>query len=326
VSRFAPAFDGLTGQPAAVRLLGTALESGRLPHALLLHGPAGVGKGTAARMLAAAILCQGETTRPCRACAACGRLSRGDTWDLVELSPDGSFIKIEQVRELTETMYTGIQRGVAIIDPADAMNPQAANGLLKTLEEPPAGWTLILVAARPEALPATIRSRCQAVRFARLSEGDTRAVLAAHAAADQVTALAAFADGAPGQALAAGLEPDELAAEFAEAAGCLTPATFGSPSRIFAAAESWGRDADRTRRFIAWARLWTSHQLHRQTGADAGAALPGMQPTDMSAARLAAFQNRLEAAAQGMDRNLNRPVLIEELLFTLGESGGGAPC
>ncbi|MDH4228280.1 MAG: DNA polymerase III subunit [Nitrospirota bacterium] len=326
------AFDSLLGHPAPVRLLEAALTSGRLPHGLLFHGPVGVGKATAAGLLARAVLCAATTPadRPCGTCPVCGRLQRGTAYELIRLTPDGAQIKIEQVRALTERMRADVARGVVVIDPADAMNAATANALLKTLEEPPSGWTLILVTARPEALLPTVRSRCQAVRFAPLGVEATRAVLRAQGVpSDGLELLAAFADGAPGVVLGQGLNAADLTAEVSAVLRCLEAETLDSPARMVAAGEEWGKEAARTRRFLACCALWVSHALHAGAGAGPQAGLPGVEHSPGAwAARfpagfLASFQLKLAQTTDLLDRNIARPTAVTGLLVALGAGRSG---
>ena len=145
---------------------------GRLPHALLLAGPAGIGKHLLARKLTSLLLCQqpDADSGACGRCPACTWLRAGSHPDLSELVPEepGKAIRIDQVRalgvELGMTSHAGRYK-VAVIAPADAMNVNAANSLLKTLEEPTASTLLILLTASPGRLPATVRSRCQQLRI-----------------------------------------------------------------------------------------------------------------------------------------------------------------
>jgi DNA polymerase-3 subunit delta' len=329
--RYAGAFAGVVGHAGPVRVLTASLAAGRVPHALLFHGPAGVGKATAADRLAAALLCQGEGERPCGVCAPCGRLAHGNAYDRVRLEPDGAWIKIEQVRALQERM-TAATGGVVTVEPADALNPAAANALLKTLEEPPPGWTLVLVTARPESVLATIRSRCQAVRFGRLSPADTASVLAAHGVSGpRAPLLAHLAEGAPGAVLAAGVAPEELVAECSEAFAVLAPEALHSPARIFSAAEAWGRDPDRTRRFLRRVQMWVSEALHPSEGEPLGAvptagdggdtgngaASPAAWGRRFPPGFLASFTLAVQEAEERLERNVNRPTTIEALLVTL---------
>lgn len=146
-----------------------ALDGGRMGHALLVCGPAMLGKRAVVERLAARVLGTGGEARTAALVAA------GTHPDLhvVGLEPNRegrlrSEIVIEQIRELSEKLSLTPQFGgavVAIIDPADALNAAAANALLKTLEEPQPGRYLWLVTANPSRLPATIRSRCQRLEF-----------------------------------------------------------------------------------------------------------------------------------------------------------------
>ncbi len=149
--------------------LATALEEGRLPHALLIQGPQGVGKLCLARRLAAMLLCHAPGPEgPCGRCDACRRVVRQEHPDLAGCYPEEGkrVIRVDAVRELIDFLTLsahGVRGKVVILAPAEALNVNAANSLLKTLEEPPANSTLILVSHLPGRLPATIRSRCQRV-------------------------------------------------------------------------------------------------------------------------------------------------------------------
>ena len=147
------------------------LQDGVLPHALLMSGQTGLGKSSFAHHLAAAALCSNANLEgACGNCKNCTLLKAGTHPDFFHLEPaeEGKQIRIDSVRELIEFMNLSSHYGhykVAIIEPADAMNPPSANSLLKTLEEPPAGALLILVTSHPSRLPITIRSRCQRLTF-----------------------------------------------------------------------------------------------------------------------------------------------------------------
>jgi DNA polymerase-3 subunit delta' len=147
---------------------------------LLFSGPAGVGKRTAALMIAKALNC--ENSGPddfCDACTSCRKIDAGIHPDVyqVGLEEDSSEIKIAQIRDLLETLQLRPMEGarkVYILDPADAMNKAAENALLKALEEPPEDNYFILLAANPQSLAVTVRSRCQTYAFWPLTLDEMR--------------------------------------------------------------------------------------------------------------------------------------------------------
>ena len=169
---FAPWQQRVYSQAAA------SLDAGRLGHALLFAGPAQLGKREVVRRLAQRLLCERrrEDGEPCGECRGCHLLQAGThpDYQFVSFIPnkEGTRLRteivIEQIRELSERLSLTPQYGVAqivIIDPAEAINHAASNGLLKTLEEPVPGRYLWLVTAHPARLSATIRSRCQKLEF-----------------------------------------------------------------------------------------------------------------------------------------------------------------
>ena len=187
------------------------------PHALLIHGPRGLGKHALALGLAQGLLC--ETPRAdglgCGTCPGCHYAIAGQHPDLMRLEllqvdeETGELeavdhIKIDRVRGVIAALELSSHRQrarVAVIAPAERMNPEAANALLKTLEEPPAGAYLILVSDAPARLPATIVSRCRKLSAPRPSADEAKAWLEAQGAPDPELTLAQ-AGGAPLAALA----------------------------------------------------------------------------------------------------------------------------
>ncbi len=181
-------FAAVPEQREAKQLLGAAVADGKA-HAYLLHGPAGVGKKTAAFAFAAALL--GDERRV---------LARSHP-DLRVLEALGEMIRIDAIRELHHDLhmrpYEGGRRVYLLFD-AQLLNDDAADALLKDLEEPPSYATLVLVADELGPISETIRSRCQLVPFRRLSEGAVRAWVAERAPAlteQEQTALARVAAG-----------------------------------------------------------------------------------------------------------------------------------
>ncbi len=165
--------DSILGQDSVVDFLFTGLDRGRLAHALLMSGPQGVGKHSTALALAQALNCPTAPGKGCGTCNTCSRILRGVHPDVLEVEPDGRWIKIDQVRALESRVESGPHEAetlVIIFDPADRMNAAAANALLKSLEEPKRSVLFCLVTSAPHAILPTVRSRCQGLRFGPLSD------------------------------------------------------------------------------------------------------------------------------------------------------------
>jgi DNA polymerase-3 subunit gamma/tau len=172
-------FSDLIGQEHVNRTLKNAIESGRVAHAFLFTGARGVGKTSAARILAKALNCeQGPTPEPCNTCPACTEITAGTAVDVFEI--DGaSNTGVDDIRDLRDTVKYLPARcrfKIFIIDEVHMLSTSAFNALLKTLEEPPAHIKFIFATTEPHKLPITILSRCQRFDFKRIP----LAVIAAH--------------------------------------------------------------------------------------------------------------------------------------------------
>jgi len=216
-------FRDVVGHRSLIALLARSAEHGSLPPSLIFAGPSGVGKHLLAVATAQALNC----LRPCRpgaatkegpaqstfdacgTCPACSRIARGVHPDVLLVSPgDSGSIKIDAVRDALESTtfrpFEGNRR-VVIVDRADALVVAAQNALLKTLEEPRPSSVVILVTARPDALLATVRSRCPVLRFLPLAAAEVAAVLTRRGLGEKDAQLMALAaDGSVGRALEAG--------------------------------------------------------------------------------------------------------------------------
>ncbi|HEY4705837.1 MAG TPA: DNA polymerase III subunit gamma/tau [Thermodesulfobacteriota bacterium] len=164
-------FDEVVGQAHVTRTLRNAISSGRIAHAYLFSGPRGVGKTTAARILAKCLNCStGPTTTPCNECASCKGITGGSSVDVFEI--DGaSNNSVDNVREISESVRYVPAQGkykVYIIDEVHMLSQAAFNALLKTLEEPPAHVIFIFATTEVHKIPATILSRCQRFDFKRI--------------------------------------------------------------------------------------------------------------------------------------------------------------
>ncbi|MBN1255080.1 MAG: DNA polymerase III subunit gamma/tau [Deltaproteobacteria bacterium] len=164
-------FEELIGQDHVTRTLQNAIAAGRLAHAFLFAGPRGVGKTSAARILAKAANCvQGPTQKPCNQCENCKEIAEGSSIDVLEI--DGaSNTGVDNVRELRENVRylpSKSRYKIYIIDEVHMLSTSAFNALLKTLEEPPSHVLFVFATTEPHKIPLTILSRCQRFDFKRI--------------------------------------------------------------------------------------------------------------------------------------------------------------
>ncbi len=164
-------FDDIIGQSHVITTLKNAISQDRVAHAYLFSGPRGVGKTTAARILAKALNCEkGPTPKPCNACAACKEITQGSFLDILEI--DGASNRgIDEIRNLRDNVKFSPAKGkfkVYIIDEVHMLTPEAFNALLKTLEEPPQHVKFIFATTQAHKVPPTILSRCQRFDFRRI--------------------------------------------------------------------------------------------------------------------------------------------------------------
>jgi DNA polymerase-3 subunit delta' len=247
-------FRDLAGHRRLLDLMARAAARGSLPPSLIFAGPDGIGKRVAAISLAQLFNCptpiggdQEAAPDACGECPACRRIARGVHADVLLIEPgDSGSIKVDQARAAIErTAYRPFEgrRRVVIVDQADAMEAPAQNALLKTLEEPPATSTFVLVTGRPDLLLPTVRSRCQRVRFAALGPAELAAVLIRdHGFSEKdAHAAAALSDGSVGRALEGDTEAYVDARE-AAVAMLGTVAQASNAVQRLAAARALGRD------------------------------------------------------------------------------------
>ena len=314
------------------------LAEGRRPPVLLLHGPPGVGKAQLAARMAAGVLCHAPTGPgvACGRCAGCQQHAAGSHPDALGLRPDpeqpgalahypvqacqlekgrsARFVSVDQARELIDHLTRAPRPGgtrLAVVWPADALNENAANALLKILEEPPENAATILIAHRPALLPATVRSRCQAVAVALPDPHQADAWLTAFVPDGERRALALrLAGGAP-------LLARELAGEDPQA---LWRAVAGGAQSVLrgadpvAVASAWQRFAPERVELALYA--WLRAQLRPGTGA--------LESVQGSGGRtllpLIALLDELETLRRAARIALARPLAWEGLLVRLAEA------
>ena len=319
---------GIVGQPAAVSLLRRAVALDRLAHAYAFVGPSGVGRRLTAVAFAQAALCDAHG---CGTCAACRRIAIGQHPDCQVIAPSpprdnpkgAPMIRIEQIRELERAAaLTPLEGGrkMFVLDDAERMTLPTAQALLKTLEEPPPRTHLVLVIANPRALPPTVLSRCQRVRFRPLTEADVTRLLEGRGVPSATgEVLARLAQGRPGLALGVDLDALRRCREAALALAAEPPARLGG------ALDGVATDRAAVATYLELYWSWYRDALCVAAGgsaallvnADQEAALRALAAR-MPAPALVAALARVKAAWVALEGNVNPRLALETALLGLG--------
>ncbi|MFZ5451868.1 MAG: DNA polymerase III subunit delta' [Thermodesulfobacteriota bacterium] len=338
VSRQSPRFfRDILGQERVLGHLRAAWKGGRLAHAYLFLGPEGVGRESVARALAAALNCTQPAAEwdACGECPSCRRMAAGTHADFLVIRPTSEHrqpqIKIGQIREFRRlTAYPPMEGGwrVALIKPAEDMQPEAANALLKTLEEPPERHLLILAAGSEADLFQTIVSRCQTMSLAPLPSALVIRELQARRGLGPEAAsfLAALSGGSLGRALA--LNPEELAEQRRQVFADLEKMAQGSATAVLDWARRLAKNKQEVDNFLLLAQMWYRDLLLLEWGApssllahqDCAADLEREQargnPENWFAALAA-----LAAAHRQLQANLNPQLTLDILGLRLQHQG-----
>jgi DNA polymerase-3 subunit delta' len=309
-------------EPAAQRLAAARLAD-RLPTALLIHAAPGIGAGELARYFAQLRLCS-DATPPCGRCRHCQRVMAGEHPDFIVVGPDPESklgqISIAQVRELSEQLSLSSYEGrgtVVVLDPADALNRNAANALLKTLEEPRADAHLILVTTNPSLLPATIRSRCQKLAVPAPQREAALAWLGSQKPAHTADwpAVLELLGVAPLEALNA--DVGQLLAIRSDVQRLLDEAAQGRID-VIRAAEYWARD-ELPLRLRGIENCLTIRVLAMRAGARSGSGNPDIN----TASALRLLDELRELSRQLVAASLNKPLALERQFWSLNRAGTG---
>lgn len=319
------AWHGILGHDAIVELFRNAINRGRLASSFLFAGPAGIGKRTFAMRLSQTLLCQQRPEaemNPCGQCPACVQVEARTHPDLaiVEKPADRQFIPLALlIGDDEHRMQNGLchhlalrpfmgGRRIAIIDDADLLNPEGANCLLKTLEEPPPGSVLILIGTSPARQLPTIRSRCQLVRFSPLATDDVRQILLATGLQTDPTEaanLAELSEGSLQQAME--LADPQLRAFRNTLWSALEGGVsdfVGLTKQVAALVEDAGKEAPARRARLRQLANWAVQYYRRELKSGGGEAAQS------------AIESCL-AVAEQIDRNANQSTLIETWLNEL---------
>lgn len=316
-------FTDILGQGWAISLLRRTIETNRIPHALVFTGPKGVGRFLTATTVAKALNCLGDVQGDCcDRCLSCTKIAKGVHPDVHLLAPEGSSLKIDQVRglnqEVTLRPYEG-RRKVFILDQAETMTEQAQNALLKTLEEPPGRAVLVLIAPEVSALLPTLASRCSQIRFGPLPENVVAARLQEEGCDDTESHfLASLAGGSLGRA-------QELRTSPLQEIRGLVEETFALPTGkilpVLDLAERVVRQKETLSLFLeallAWCRdLTVSKVTHREAllvYRNRGPALR-RQSEGLALGQLLAMYHTVKQTIDGLGRYAN-PRLSLEVMF-----------
>lgn len=325
-----PQFADIEGQPQAVEVLRRAAGGNRMAHAYLFAGPLGVGKATSARIMAAALNCENTPGEGCRdpGCDSCHKFEHGHHPDLIVLRAEGMYIKIDQVRAVEEMLSFAPHEGrhrMVLIDGADQLNTNAANALLKSVEEPRPRTMFVLSSAAPHRVTPTLVSRCQRVRFVPLPTDVVLRLLKRHSEAsdEECQAAAALAEGSVQRAMRL-LEGDQISS-LNELVGDLVQAAQGnSATAIFDAAAGGGRDRQVISDSLDLLRIQLRDLLLIKEGAAAPPVTPGADQLRQRAQELplGAILGQLRAVdeAQAAVRGNVHPALaLENLVLSMRE-------
>ncbi len=326
----------IVGHDWAVRLLAKAVATGQVHHAYLFTGPEQVGKTTLARLFAQALHCQADATkRPCGVCDPCQRIAREAHPDVRLITPQGKAgspargggeILIEQVRGLIHEAVLSPLSGrhkVFLVREVDRASAPAMNALLKTLEEPPPAVVIVLTSSHPERLLPTIISRCQVLPLRPVAAHEIEAMLRARGIeAERATVLARLADGRPGWAMMASTDAGAWQAR-GEWLGDLNRLLGqGRRERLLYAERLATHPEGAVQALALWASWWRDLLLWQQGCTQAIVHLDRREDLQTQAERLSPTQvrdfiERLIAAREQLEQNVNARLVLESLLLHL---------
>jgi DNA polymerase III subunit delta' len=324
-------FSTVVGQEKAIRLVSRSLQSERIPHAFIFKGPDGVGKQLFGRGLAAALNCRDHTdVYACGQCSSCKKFLSRSHPDSVVISPDKGMIKINQIREMIRLLdyppYESSWR-IVLLEDVHTMRQEAANSLLKTLEEPPEGNILILTADISRELLTTISSRCQVVPFYNLTTDQTAEILSIQEPdMDDNTAhlLARLAEGSPGKGLE--LFRAEIVDLFRQLTTVVSnPDVDGDRDVhiLLGSAKEMAEQKEQLFSLFGLFRLWLRdllfiwYGLGEETGVSRFGLETDQVPKCWSSEDLFAKLRAVDRAELELQRNCNRMLVCEVLLFKL---------
>lgn len=330
-------FNDIVGHEGPKAILQAAMKHDCIAHAYLFHGEERIGKRFTAMRFAQALNCEEgqDSASPdaCSLCRSCLQIEAHTHPDFVFIEPDRELanpqIKIEQIRGLEQQIIYRPLIGrfkIVLIDEADRMTIGAANALLKTLEEPPAHSIFVLTTSRPYALPSTIQSRCQGLRFVPAAQTQVEAALIVNRNIPPADARLVAIASQSRVGLALHTDIKSLRATQDEFHTLLSSASLRSIATVLSAAESLAK-SDRATEALEWIAQWLRDLLLVTIGAPPGLMLNTERMAELKeiarAIRLDALLDLLsevERIHRASTRNINLQLALETLLLQLRDA------
>jgi DNA polymerase-3 subunit delta' len=314
-----------------IEQLRRARAANRFPTGLLIHDERGAGGEALARFAAQLALCR-EANPPCGRCRDCRQWLGAQHPDFIELTPleDSKYIRVEQVRDLAQELALTSHNGgatVVLLNPADSMNPNAANALLKTLEEPRSGVTLILLCSMPSRLPATILSRCQKLKVLVPARAESIEWLTRQRGAGPWGVVLDVLGNAPFEALA--VNASELARLKSETDRALSDAMSGRLD-IPGTAERWAAKSAPFDLRLACVETWITARIDeaaaktRQSSEMRSSAHLSESSSDMNITLLLKVLDAAYELRRLRLTSINRSLALEQLLWQLPHAARSA--
>lgn len=318
------AFSHLLGQNRAKKLLDRSLTSGRIAHAYLFRGPAGVGKKLFGAAMAQALNCKvSGPGRGCGECISCRKLISGNHPDYIVESPEKGAIKIGRVREVCRSLayppYESEKR-IVVMEDVHTMRQEAANSLLKTLEEPPEDNVIILTAEASKSVLTTISSRCQIIPFFPLGQQETVQILTGKDHGlnlEHASALARLAEGSPGRALL--IHKTEMVETWKRVTTVLLDPRYRDDKYIgviMQLADQMAALKENLSPMMGLLRIWLRDRLVETTD-DEEVTGKGHEHRAKGLEKIFAKIKAIDRAEEQLARNCNRSLVCEILLFRL---------
>ena len=332
-------FSDIIGQEGAVEILGRELSNGRISHAYLFSGMGCIGKKQTALAFAMAVECGRVRGDSCGECLSCRKISHGVHPDVRLYVPEARTkgatekIYIDQIRDLQAGISLRPMEGekkVFMIDDADRMVDQAANALLKTLEEPPPDSFLILITSFPDLLPSTVLSRCRTVRFKPLSTDSVEEILIRKMglSKDKAKVMARVSQGSLGRVL--NVAEKDLLSQRDRFMERIQKWDLGNIGSIFEVSESFSKNTDDSIEFLEFLASWNRDLISIKLRGEKGMLTHADKITELleesrhkDIAALLNHADILEEAIRRLRMNVNQRFALEAALIGMGKETAG---